>query len=53
MINHKELKVKSVYKDKQFFSEANIIEDLIYNGLVDISNETKKLLTIYMTNYLL
>ena len=31
----------------------NIIDDLIYNGLVDISNETKKLLISYMTNYLL
>ena len=31
----------------------NIIDDLIYNSLVDISNETKKLLTNYMANYLL
>ena len=31
----------------------NIIDDLIYNSLVDISNETQKLLTSYMTNYLL
>ena len=31
----------------------NIIDDLIYNSLIDISNETKKLLTAYMTNYLL
>ena len=31
----------------------NIIDDLIYNSLVDISNESKKLLTSYMTNYLL
>ena len=31
----------------------NIIDDLIYNSLVDISNETKKLLTKYMANYLL
>ena len=31
----------------------NIIDDLIYNSLVDISNETKKLLTSYMTDYLL
>ena len=31
----------------------NIIDDLIYNSLIDISNETKKLLTNYMTNYLL
>jgi len=31
----------------------NIIDDLIYNSLIDISNETKKLLTTYMTNYLL
>ena len=30
MINHKELNVKSVYKDKRFFSETNIIEDLIF-----------------------
>ena len=30
MINHKELNVKSVYKDKKFFSETNIIEDLIF-----------------------
>ena len=30
-----------------------IIDDLIYNSLVDISNETKKLLTTYMTDYLL
>jgi len=31
----------------------NIIDDLIYNGLIDISNETKKLLTNYMANYIL
>ena len=31
----------------------NIIDDLIYNSLVDISNETKKLLTNYMVNYIL
>jgi len=31
----------------------NIIDDLIYNSLVDISNETKKLLTNYMANYIL
>ena len=31
----------------------NIIDDLIYNSLVEISNESKKLLTSYMTNYLL
>ena len=31
----------------------NIINDLIYNSLVDISNETKKLLTNYMANYIL
>ena len=31
----------------------NIIDDLIYNSLIDISNETKKLLTTYMANYLL
>ena len=31
----------------------NIIDDLIYNSLVDISNETKKLLTKYMANYIL
>ena len=30
-----------------------IIDDLIYNSLIDVSNETKKLLTSYMTNYLL
>ena len=30
-----------------------IIDDLIYNSLVDISNETKKLLTNYMANYIL
>ena len=31
----------------------NIIDDLIYNSLVDISNETKKLLTKYMASYIL
>ena len=31
----------------------NIIDDLIYNSLFDISNESKKLLTNYMANYLL
>ena len=31
----------------------NIIDDLIYNSLIDISNETKKLLATYMANYLL
>ena len=31
----------------------NIIDNLIYNSLVDISNETKKLLTNYMANYIL
>ena len=31
----------------------NIIDDLIYNSFIDISNETKKLLTTYMANYLL
>ena len=31
----------------------NIIDDLIYNSLVDISNETKKLLTNYIANYIL
>ena len=31
----------------------NIINDLIYNSLVDVSNETKKLLSNYMANYLL
>ena len=31
----------------------NIIDDLIYNSIVDISDETKKMLSIYMTNYLL
>ena len=31
----------------------NIIDDLIYNSLVDISSETKKLLTNYMANYIL
>jgi len=31
----------------------NIIDNLIYNSLVDISNETNKLLTNYMANYLL
>ena len=31
----------------------NIINDLIYNSLVDVSNETKKLLTNYMANYIL
>ncbi len=30
-----------------------IIDDLIYNSLVDISNETEKLLTNYMDNYIL
>ena len=30
-----------------------IIDDLIYNSLVDISNETNKLLASYMNNYLL
>ena len=30
MINHKELNVESVYKDKKSFSETNIIEDLIF-----------------------
>ena len=30
MINHKELNAKSVHKDKKFFSETNIIEDLIF-----------------------
>jgi len=33
--------------------KENIIDDLIYNSLVDISNETKKLLTNYMANYIL
>ena len=33
--------------------KENIIDDLIYNSLVDISNETKKLLTKYMANYIL
>ena len=33
--------------------KENIIDDLIYNSLVDISNETKKLLNRYMTSYLL
>lgn len=31
----------------------NIIDDLIYNSLVDVSKESKKLLINYMTNYLL
>ena len=31
----------------------NIIDDLIYNSLVDVSNETKKLLINYMGNYIL
>ena len=31
----------------------NIIDDLIYRSLVDISNETKKLLTNYMARYIL
>ena len=31
----------------------NIIDDLIYYSLVDVSNETKKLLTNYMANYIL
>jgi len=31
----------------------NIIDDLIYRSLVDISNETKKLLTDYMNSYIL
>ena len=35
------------------YEKDNIIDDLIYSSLVDISNETKKLLTSYMTNYLL
>ena len=30
MINHKELNVKSVYKDKKSLGETNIIEDLIF-----------------------
>ncbi len=33
--------------------KENIINDLIYNSLVDISNESKKLLTNYMGNYIL
>jgi hypothetical protein len=33
--------------------KENIIDDLIYNSLVDISIETKKLLTNYMANYIL
>ena len=33
--------------------KENIIDDLIYNSLVDISNETEKLLTNYMANYIL
>ncbi|MDC0624466.1 hypothetical protein OAP76_02260 [Alphaproteobacteria bacterium] len=33
--------------------KENIIDDLIYNSLVDISNETNKLLNIYMANYIL
>ena len=31
----------------------NIIDDLMYNSLVDISNETKNLLTNYMARYIL
>ena len=31
----------------------NIIDDLIYRSLVDISNETKKLLNDYMNSYIL
>jgi hypothetical protein len=34
-------------------AKDNIIDDLIYNSLVDISNETKKLLNNYMANYIL
>ena len=33
--------------------KENIVNDLIYNSLVDISNETKKLLINYMANYIL
>ena len=33
--------------------KENIIDDLIYNSLVDISNETNKLLINYMSNYIL
>ena len=33
--------------------KENIIDDLIYNSLVDISNETNKLLINYMANYIL
>ena len=33
--------------------KENIIDDLIYNSLVDISNETKKLINNYMANYIL
>ena len=31
----------------------NIVDDLIYNSLVDISSETNKLLINYMSNYIL
>jgi hypothetical protein len=33
--------------------QENIIDDLIYNSLVDVSNETNKLLINYMANYIL
>ena len=33
--------------------KENIINDLVYNSLVDISNESKKLITNYMANYIL
>ena len=33
--------------------KENIIDDLIYQSLVDISNESKELLTKYMSNYIL
>ena len=33
--------------------KENIIDDLIYNSLVDTSNETNKLLINYMANYIL
>ena len=33
--------------------KENIIDDLIYNSLVDISSETKKQLINYMANYIL
>ena len=33
--------------------KETIIDDLIYQGLVDISKESKELITNYMSNYIL